>query len=386
MLVLLALLLIFCYLLWVVLPLFRAPAVGVVTDLAAYSAPAANVVPPLSLAAPELPSAARVPLAAAQASPSAARVAPTAAPVLPSGVPPSSSPPSAWSRDDAESALLTLGIDANAGWAWAIDRAGQGITRSVNGAQDAAPVPLLAQPTLVAAASGGQPLYWLTDALGQGVLAHVDSAAGGAPVWLLPFGGAQTIDPARRPLRRIALAYSDADRAVAAAQLADGSVVVLNYTSNSSAAPNSSATPTPTLSVTSALNLTTSAAVGAGAVQCLYLTSPGQEVDRLLLSPDGHLLYVLSSSQLSIWRLDAGGARLRQQVALAAAGPLSLFILPAEGALLVRNGAGQLSLWFDVAGDTGPRLTPIFTYNVTLDAGAPGRLCRARFCRDVNLV
>nr|WP_308823949.1 hypothetical protein [Sodalis praecaptivus] len=93
-------------------------------------------------------------------------------------------------------------------------------------------------------------------------------------------------------------------------------------------------------------------------------------MDRLLLSPDGHLLYVLSGSQLSIWRLDAGGARLRQQVALAAAGPLSLFILPAEGALLVRNGAGHLSLWFDVAGDTGPRLTPIFTYNVTLDAGA----------------
>lgn len=58
-LVLLALLLIFCYLLWVVLPLFRAPAVGVVTDLAAYSAPAASVKPPLSLAAPEPPSPAR---------------------------------------------------------------------------------------------------------------------------------------------------------------------------------------------------------------------------------------------------------------------------------------------------------------------------------------
>ncbi|WP_148297116.1 hypothetical protein [Candidatus Sodalis pierantonius] len=66
-------------------------------------------------------------------------------------------------------------------------------------------------------------------------------------------------------------------------------------------------------------------------MQRLYLTSPGQEVDRLLLSPDGHLLYVLSGSQLSIWRLDAGGARLRQQVALATAGPLSLFILAGGG-------------------------------------------------------
>ncbi|WP_025246156.1 hypothetical protein [Candidatus Sodalis pierantonius] len=72
-LVLLALLLIFCYLLWVVLPLFRALAVGVVTDLAAYSSPAASVEPPLSLAAPEPPSPARVPLAAAQVSLSAAR-------------------------------------------------------------------------------------------------------------------------------------------------------------------------------------------------------------------------------------------------------------------------------------------------------------------------
>ncbi|WP_376775528.1 hypothetical protein [Candidatus Sodalis endolongispinus] len=38
--------------------------------------------------------------------------------------------------------------------------------------------------------------------------------------------------------------------------------------------------------------------------------------------------------------------------------------------MLVRDGAGHLSLWFDATGDTGLRLTPILTYAVTLDAGA----------------
>lgn len=51
--------------------------------------------------------------------------------------------------------------------------------------------------------------------------------------------------------------------------------------------------------------------------------------------------------------------------------------LLAEGALLVRNGAGHLSLWFDVAGDTGPRF---------LAPARRGGLCRTRLCRDVNLV
>ncbi|CRL45903.1 hypothetical protein SGGMMB4_04031 [Sodalis glossinidius str. 'morsitans'] len=63
---------------------------------------------------------------------------------------------------------MTLGADAAAGWAWGIDRAGQGLARPLNGAHALKPVALLAQPTHVARASGGQPLYWLTDALGQG--------------------------------------------------------------------------------------------------------------------------------------------------------------------------------------------------------------------------
>lgn len=303
-LVLFALLLIFCYLLWAVLPLFRAPAVGAATTLASYQAPPASscVVPPLSF------------------------------------VPPAS-------RDDelqANGALFILAAGATSGWAWAIDCAGRGLARPLNGARAPDPVALLAQPTHVARASGGQPLYWLTDASGQGTLARVDSAADGAPVWGQPFGGVQVIDPARRPLRRTAQAYPDAERAVAAAQLADGQVVVLHY----------------------------STAAGTVTVQRQPLTPPGQEVDRLLLSPDGRLLYLLSGSLLSLWRLDETGAWLRQRVALAPAGPLSLFMLPVEGALLVRDGAGHLSLWFDTARDTGPQLTPILTYAVTLDAGA----------------
>ncbi|WP_041867094.1 hypothetical protein [Sodalis glossinidius] len=73
---------------------------------------------------------------------------------------------------------------------------------------------------------------------------------------------------------------------------------------------------------------------------------------------------------------------------LAAAGPLSLFMLPVEGALLVRDGDGHLSLWFDAARDDGPQLTPILTYAVTLDdgAGAPGWFRRTRRRGTVNLV
>lgn len=174
----------------------------------------------------------------------------------------------------ANGALFTLAVDATSGWSWAIDCAGRGLARPLNGADAADPVALLAQPTHVARASGGQPLYWLTNASGQGVLARVDSAADGAPLWVRPFGGVQVIDPARRPLRRTALAYPDAERAVAAAQLADGQVVVLHY----------------------------SAAAGTETVQRQPLASAGQEVDRLLLSPDGRLLYLLSGSQLSLWR------------------------------------------------------------------------------------
>ncbi|NDL65396.1 ABC transporter permease subunit [Acerihabitans arboris] len=170
-LVLLALLVMFFYLLYAVLPLFRAPTI----------APVASA--PWNRAHGNAPPAADLPV---------------------------------------------LGIDAALSAAYVIDARGQGQIIPRQG--DALPaVSLIAGFSALAAASGGQPLYLLSDSRGGARLARPDFAAGpGNPAsWSFPFGESLLpLSTDGRPLRHPALAQPTANQVVMAAQLASGRVLV----------------------------------------------------------------------------------------------------------------------------------------------------------------
>ncbi len=266
-LVLLALLLMFFYLLYAVLPLFRTPAI----------APAARVALP------------------------------------------------------APSAPLAWGGDESLSWAYRIDQNGQGRFIRLTDGETPAAANLMTDFSSLAADSGGQALYAIADVRGD--IRITQPVFGAYPaktaVWTFPFGEAlRALGDDGLPLRHMALAQAPANQVVFAAQRAAGDIVV--------------------------------AYIGARGMIRHVLTPDNAAVDQLSLSADGRQLYVLSGVRLSLYLLAADRPpRLQEQVTLAAAGPVRLTPLPADGSLLALDGGQHLTLWSDVPVPGGSRLTAI---------------------------
>ncbi|WP_413737624.1 ABC transporter permease subunit [Sodalis sp. RH21] len=282
-LVLLALLVMFCYLLYAVFPLFRAPAVTPVTGIT-------------------------------QRAPSAA----------PAGI-------------------LAVGADDSLAWSFYIDSRGQGALVSLQGTSPP-PAGLMADFSALAPASGGQPLFLLGDIRGGVRLVRPAFPAHPAKtaIWTYPFGdNVRVLGDGNGPLRHMALAQPAENQAVMAAQLSSGRVVV--------------------------------ARLGPQGMVRRELDTGTAAIDRLLLAPDGRLLYLLAGNELSIYPIGGEGPiALRQRQVLAAAGPVQLTLLPVDGSLLVRDAARRLSLWFDITDEGGRHLARIREF--TLRAGPDAQI------------
>lgn len=87
---------------------------------------------------------------------------------------------------------------------------------------------------------------------------------------------------------------------------------------------------------------------------------PQTHADRLLLSPQGDLLYVSEGSELRVWQLTDDRATLRETVTLTQP-PRSLHLLAGGQSLLIQDGRG-VTQWFSIAGAQGPRLHEIRTF------------------------
>ncbi|MDO6408978.1 ABC transporter permease subunit [Pantoea phytobeneficialis] len=93
---------------------------------------------------------------------------------------------------------------------------------------------------------------------------------------------------------------------------------------------------------------------------------PQQQADRLLLSPDGSVLYTSEGRLLRVWQVSADGAQLRETQTLTEK-PQSLHLLAGGRTLLIQDTRG-VSQWFAIAGPQGPRLQEIRTFNASAGA------------------
>ncbi|WP_337023365.1 MULTISPECIES: ABC transporter permease subunit [unclassified Pantoea] len=93
---------------------------------------------------------------------------------------------------------------------------------------------------------------------------------------------------------------------------------------------------------------------------------PQQQAEHLLLSPDGTLLYASEGRLLRVWQITPEGAQLRETQTLNQR-PQSLHILTGGRTLLIQDTQG-VKQWFAIAGDKGPRLQEIHTFDHSQDA------------------
>ncbi|MFJ5159589.1 ABC transporter permease subunit [Pantoea sp. NPDC088449] len=93
---------------------------------------------------------------------------------------------------------------------------------------------------------------------------------------------------------------------------------------------------------------------------------PQQQAEHLLLSPDGTLLYASSGRLLRVWQITAQAAQLRETQTLNLP-PQSLHMLAGGRSLLIQDARG-VQQWFAIAGDKGPRLQAIHTFNGSQNA------------------
>ncbi|MDU6411917.1 MAG: ABC transporter permease subunit, partial [Yersiniaceae bacterium] len=251
-------------------------------------------------------------------------------------------------RVNTDPPALALGMLPDHHWGYRLDARGQGAFIPLSAARPAAsPVtPLttpLAPPVTALAHTGGVlPIYGLGHADGRLTLVQpVMPVTGQPPHWAFPQGqGPQVIDGNGRPLVRLSLVAGEGAPLRVAAVTADRRLRVRELPSG------------------------------------LDLTLPLAAMpDSLNLTPNGRLLFVQTGPLLQVYTLRNGALGLRQSVALADRGPVSVTLLSGGGSLLV-NAGGRLSQWFDVNGPQGPRLTRIRDFapqNVTQLAAEPMR-------------
>nr|MBA2817165.1 phosphate ABC transporter permease [Candidatus Pantoea persica] len=111
------------------------------------------------------------------------------------------------------------------------------------------------------------------------------------------------------------------------------------------------------------------AAVTAGGVSLLTLQPqqsprvialPQARADHLLLSPQGDLLYASEGSVLRVWQIGDEGATLRETQPQGEP-PCSLHLLTG-GQSLLNQDSRDVTQWFAIAGEHGPRLHEIRTF------------------------
>lgn len=222
---------------------------------------------------------------------------------------------------------LALGIEGDAGWR--ISASGAARFIPLNGG---APEPALqlAQPPDGVAVSADR--RSLLVALRGALLLMQPAIIKGEPEWRFPLGDKPFALP-EGPVQNMALAALDDNRWRIAAITPAG------------------------------LSVTTIAPQRAVS----HLRIDQRAADRLLLSPQGELLYTTEGRELRVWALSDERARLRETITLAHT-PRSIHLLAGGQSLLIEDETG-ISQWFAIAGEQGARLRKIQTWEQRQEAG-----------------
>lgn len=233
-------------------------------------------------------------------------------------------------RLPASTPSVALGMDTRQKWAWRIDRQGQGMF-----------IPLDAQPPSVAFPLAAGEVSAVTSADNGSVLLH--SASGlvlvqpqltvshDEPVWKFPLGD--------RPL-----AGSDANATVMSLAHADDRWLIAQG---------------------SAQQITLLRYAAGAAPEKFTLAVP--DINQLLLSPDGKLLFGVAGNILRVWQIAPDGPVLRDTRTLTSA-PNRIALLSGGSSLLLSDANG-IAQWFDIASETGPHLQPIRQFAGAEDRG-----------------
>jgi phosphate transport system permease protein len=233
-------------------------------------------------------------------------------------------------RLPASTPSVALGMDTRQKWSWRIDRQGQGMF-----------IPLDAQPPSVAFPLAAGEVSAVTSADNGSVLLH--SASGlvlvqpqltvshDEPVWKFPLGD--------RPL-----AGSDANATVMSLAHADDRWLIAQG---------------------SAQQITLLQYAAGAATEKFTLAVP--DINQLLLSPDGKLLFGVAGNILRVWRIAPEGPVLRDTRTLTSA-PERIALLSGGSSLLLSDANG-IAQWFDIASETGPHLQPIRQFAGAEDRG-----------------
>lgn len=214
---------------------------------------------------------------------------------------------------------VAIGMDKPQTWGWRIDNQGRGSFIPLNAEPPSSGFSLLRGATVRASASADHSSVMLLSDSGAMVVVQPDFPKGEEPRWKFPLGDVP-LSTGEDNVRQFSLAQSGENRWQAALASADhitlwqlqGQQPALNYR----------------------LNV--------------------RDVDHLLLSPDGNLLFALSGAQLRVWRVGNGEPQLRDSLMLASA-PKSMALLSGGSSLLIADDNG-IAQWFDIASSSGPHL------------------------------
>ncbi|MTD28575.1 ABC transporter permease subunit [Erwinia sorbitola] len=223
------------------------------------------------------------------------------------------------------SPAIAMGMDRQQRWGWRIDHQGSGRFMPLSAEPPSAELTLLRGDIRASASADHESVLLLSDS-GAMVLVKPDFPQGEEPRWKFPLGDVP-LSSGEEHVRQFSLAQSADNRWQVALATADH--ITLWRLEAQQPAQNSR------------LNV--------------------RDVDHLLLSPDGSLLFALSGAQLRVWRIGNGEPQLRDSLMLAEP-PESMMFLSGGSSLLIAYDHG-ISQWFDIASSSGPHLRQIRHFN-----------------------
>lgn len=213
---------------------------------------------------------------------------------------------------------VALGTDKSQRWGWRVDETGGGHFITLNTPHDFRSLPLLPGPVRASSSADNLSTLLLADS-GDMLLVRPDFSQPQAPRWSFPRGNVP-ISSGERQITQMSVAQGAEDRWTVALATPD--------------------------------HITLWQLQGQQPAQNIRLEV--SDVNQLLLSPDGGLLFALSGSQLRVWTLGSGAPQLRDGLTLPRPAK-TLALLSGGNSLLIADDRG-ISQWFDIASSDGPHL------------------------------
>jgi len=219
---------------------------------------------------------------------------------------------------------VALGMDKKQHWGWRIDDQGNGHFISLAERRDTDAHPLLTGPVRASVSDDHRHVLLLADS-GNMLLVSPDFHSSPTPRWTFPLGETP-LAAGEKNIQQFAVAHN-AENSWTVVLAAPDHMTLWQFGKNQPA-------------------------------QSRRL--PVAQVNQLVLSPDGQLLFTLAGSQLQVWTLSDSPPQLRDSIRLSQPAK-RLALLSGGNSLLVADEQG-ISQWFDIAGTDGLHLHQIRSF------------------------